>query len=53
MWKTILACAALVLSAAVFVDSIATAQAQQGVSFGQNPVFQGRAQDHQPLRCPT
>ena len=39
MWKTILACAALVLSTAIFVDSIATAQAQQGVSFGQNPVF--------------
>lgn len=40
MWKNILACSALLLSGAVFVQSIATAQAQHGmVSFGQNPVF--------------
>lgn len=39
MWKNILACSVLVLSGAVFVQSIATAQAQQGISFGQNPVF--------------
>lgn len=40
MWKNILACSALLLSGAVFVQSIATAQAQQGmVSLGQNPVF--------------
>ena len=40
MWKNILACSALFLSASVFVFSMATAQAQRGMtSFGQNPVF--------------
>ncbi len=40
MWKNILACSALLLSGAVFVQSIASAQANQGlVSMGQNPVF--------------
>jgi len=40
MWKNILAISALILSAAVFVESISTAQANQGIlSMGQNPIF--------------
>jgi hypothetical protein len=40
MWKNILAISALILSASVFVESISTAQANQGVlSMGQNPIF--------------
>lgn len=40
MWKNILATSALILSAAVFVESISTAQANQGIlSMGQNPIF--------------
>ena len=40
MWKNILATSVLLLSGAVFVQSISSAQANQGMlSLGQNPIF--------------
>ena len=40
MWKNILAMSVLLLSGAVFVQSISSAQANQGMmSLGQNPIF--------------
>ncbi len=40
MWKNILAMSVLLLSGAVFVQSISSAQANQGmISVGQNPIF--------------
>lgn len=40
MWKNILAFSALLVSGAVFVNSITSAQANQGfASMGQNPIF--------------
>lgn len=40
MWKNILAISVLLLSGSVFVHSISSAQANQGMlSLGQNPIF--------------
>ena len=40
MWKNMLAMSVLLLSGAVFVQSISSAQANQGmISLGQNPIF--------------
>ena len=40
MWKNMLAMSVLLLSGAVFVQSISSAQANQGmISVGQNPIF--------------